>query len=495
MAVNKTINGSTNNNQWTYKLEVSETATNIQNNTSTVQVKAYIGRSSSQSYLGGNYNVSVTCDGQSQSQSGNIPWPTYVNGGAWLELKTFTFTVSHNSDGTKTASVSSSFGSSDFTPSYASASGSIVLSPLHKPPTLSLSAITERNNILSGIDGNTFVNNISIKIFTLNYAMYDGATPQLLEIYDKNGNKINALTNLDTSIGSIRVDFKNTPLSNNVITNNKTQFTIKFTDSLNGSITITTPEYTVIPYFAPNLITTASNVKRNGQTTGKAILNLTGQFYNATIGNTTNAITLSFKYWTGSTEPSTYYTIPSSADTGTGNNISISKWEFKKNNTTVTDLDKSNSYKFKIKAVDSFGSEYESVIELTLAKGEWLMAKFKDRIDFKEITVDGYNPFEYSTSEKKIGIWDGKPLYRKIIKDTLANNHVTISDSYIVRISGFVKSTHNQWWPTPGIYSDSGYNNFIYLNTARNGFTIDYNSYYSSSSQYEIVVEYTKTTD
>ena len=416
MAVNKTINGITNNSQWTYKLEVNEIETSIQNNTSTLQIKVYIGRASSQSYLGGNYSVSVTCDNQVQSQNGNISYPTYINGGAWLELKTFTFIVPHNSDGTKTANISSTLNSGDFTPSYANANGSITLTALHTPPILVLSNLTEISNKLSGVEGTTFVNNISEKVFTLSYELFDDATASLLKIYDKNGNELTATTVLNTTSGTITVNFKNVPISSNTIVNNKTTFIIKFIDSLNGETIINTPEYTVIPYFAPNLISTASNVKRNGQITGKAVLNLTGLFYNATIGNTVNSITLSFAYWTGSTESTTYYSIPSSANTGTGNDITISRWEFKKNNVTVTDLDKSNSYKFKIKAVDSFGSEYESIIELTLSKGEWLMARFKDRVDFKKITVGGYNPFEYSTTETICGVWeDGKPIYGKYV--------------------------------------------------------------------------------
>lgn len=503
MAVNKTINGSTNNNQWTYKLEVSETATSIQNNTSTVQIKTYLGRASSQGPIGGNYNISVTCDGQSQSQSGNITWPTYINGGAWLELKIFTFTVTHNSDGTKTASISSSLSSGDFTPSSASASGSVTLTALHTPPTLTLSSVSENSSKLSGVGNTTFVNNISEKTFTLSYTMFDNATASSLKIYDKNGNELTATTSLSTSSGTISVNFKNTPISSNAITNNKTKFTIKFTDNLNGVTTITTPEYTVIPYFAPNLITTASNVKRNGQTTGKAVLNLTGQFYNATIGNTTNAITLSFKYWTGSTEPSTYYTIPSSANTGSGNNISISNWEFKKNSTTVTDLDKSNSYKFKIKAVDSFGSTYQTIIELTLSKGEWLMAKFKDRIDFKAITIKNKNiyPNVYSTSEEIIvGKWiNNKPIYRKVIElTTTAGSNYIARSTIASNIDIFTRIDGNVIQPNTGnivpvsyYYNSNDYSN-VYINDTNVVIRCGNNYGFGDT---KIVLEYIKTTD
>jgi hypothetical protein len=133
------ITGSTNNSNWTYKLEVSESNVNISNNTSQVTVTAYIGRASSRSYLGGSWSGSITVSGSTQNMSGTISYPTYINGGAWLTLATKTFTVSHNADGSKTASISSSFRSSDFTPSSASASGNVTLTTIPRSSSVSCS--------------------------------------------------------------------------------------------------------------------------------------------------------------------------------------------------------------------------------------------------------------------------------------------------------------------------------------------------------------------
>jgi len=132
-----TINGSTSSSLWTYKLEVTENSYSIENNTSSVTVTAYIGRASSTSYLGGSWSGSITVDGSTQNMSGTIPYPTYINGGGWLELSTKTFSsVPHASDGSKTASVSSSFSSSAFTPSSASASGDVVLTTIPRASTI-----------------------------------------------------------------------------------------------------------------------------------------------------------------------------------------------------------------------------------------------------------------------------------------------------------------------------------------------------------------------
>lgn len=150
-----TIIGTTNNSYWTYKLEAYETSTNTTNNTSNVRVDVYIGRASSRSYLGGNWSGSVTVNGSSQSMSGRIPYPTYINGGAWLLLATKDFNdIAHNSDGTKTVSVSSEFSSPDFTPSYARASGSLTLTTLRQAPSGVIASV-------SGITGNSAIINAS----------------------------------------------------------------------------------------------------------------------------------------------------------------------------------------------------------------------------------------------------------------------------------------------------------------------------------------------
>lgn len=126
-----TINGSTNSNNWTFKLEAYEIGNyDITNNTSTVQVDMYLGRANSRSYLGGNWSGSITVEGSTQYLNGKIPYPTYINAGEWLYLGTRSYTVTHNTDGTKVASISASMSSSEFTPSSAWASGNLTLTTI-----------------------------------------------------------------------------------------------------------------------------------------------------------------------------------------------------------------------------------------------------------------------------------------------------------------------------------------------------------------------------
>ncbi len=138
-----TINGSTNNSNWKFKLEAYELSYNTPNNTSVVRVDVYIGRTSSRSYCGGTFNGSVNVDGQVQGFSGTISYPTYIDGGAWHYTGvTKDFTVGHNADGSKSVGVSASWGA-DFNPTSANASGSIGLTTI--PRASQPSCVTRPN--------------------------------------------------------------------------------------------------------------------------------------------------------------------------------------------------------------------------------------------------------------------------------------------------------------------------------------------------------------
>lgn len=164
-----TINGSTNNSQWTFKLEVTEGNYDITNNTSPVTVKMYLGRASSQSYVGGNWTGNITIDGSSYDLSGNIPYPTYINGGEWYEVASYSKTVKHNNDGSKNVSVSASMSSSYFTPSYSSASGTVSLTTIPRASGVACSSPYIGDNAIISIDkkSSSFTNTLTYKIGTL----------------------------------------------------------------------------------------------------------------------------------------------------------------------------------------------------------------------------------------------------------------------------------------------------------------------------------------
>ena len=141
-----TITGSTSSSLWTFKLEVSEDSYSIQNNTSDVTVRLYIGRASSRSYIGGGWTGSVTVDGSTHNVSGTIPYPTYIDGGGWYEIASTTYYgIGHNADGTKTIAVSSSTSSSVFTPSWCSASGNVTLTTIPRYTSITSFTVNKRN--------------------------------------------------------------------------------------------------------------------------------------------------------------------------------------------------------------------------------------------------------------------------------------------------------------------------------------------------------------
>ena len=412
-----TINGSTNNSNWTYKLEANEIATSITNKTSTIQVDTYIGRASSRSYVGGAYTNKVTAANEEKSASSSIPANTYINGGEWYKLQTFTFTVSNTgttSNPTKVP-ISSTLSSNIFTPSYSSAKGTITLSVLHQNPTLSLASVKEEK---SNISDTLFIRWVSRKKFTVNYSFYDSATASDIKIYSKSGVEIDKLTTtLNASQGNFVIS--NFDIKDDDVTNGKTSFIIELIDSLGGKTRINTPEYNVTLYNNPNIIKTLSYVKRNGQTTKQAKITLTGTWYNGKVGTVDNSLTIKFDYWkTDASEPdflSYRYTIPMQ---GTGNNISISNWILKNGNSILQVFDKENSYYVGVTVADG-QTNLVQTFKFLLSKGEWIMAKFKDRVDFLKITIGG-NPIVDSGSNTN-GSWvkyyDGTMICTKIIEN------------------------------------------------------------------------------
>lgn len=330
--------------------------------------------------------------------------PAY-NGTSVVTLKSGSdIEIVHDSDGSKTInigfSVSDTTGAS-YTCGNASASDTFKLSDLHKAPTLTITNLQEQ---VSGISADLFVRWVSIKTFTVSYSFYDSATPSSLKIYSKSDVEIFSTTTLSSSSGTLQIS--QFDIKESDVTNGKTSFILELTDSKGGKIRITTPDYNVTLYFKPSFVPTSSFVKRAGQTTGEAAITLIGSYFNDLIGSTQNSIEIKFDFWkTEDTEPNPVYyryTIPLSVNTGTGNDIEITNWKLNDGNTTINSLDEEFSYIIGVTLTDN-QTGLLSVYKFTLPKGAWLMAKFKDHVDFLNITV-GQNPVVESGSDTN-GSW------------------------------------------------------------------------------------------
>lgn len=117
------------------------------------------------------------------------------------------------------------------------------------------------------------------------------------------------------------------------------------------------------------------------------------------------------------------------------------------------------------------------------------------------------SPNVYSTEEKVVGEWLGKPLYRKVIQTTipetdadgtLGNKYVTVSPNAdnIINVRGFadISSSNNYRIFLPIWETSTGYK--IYVRGEGNNalFLMNYVKVFSGMVA-TIIVEYTKTTD
>lgn len=134
----KTISGSTNNSNWTFKLVAIENSINMGRNTSSLIVEAFIGRSSSGSYMyGANINCSVSVTGcSSQNINYHNSGRVNISANSWLKIGQVTFDVPHNSDGRKDISISSSF-SNNISPGSGSANGNMGLTAIPRYASVS----------------------------------------------------------------------------------------------------------------------------------------------------------------------------------------------------------------------------------------------------------------------------------------------------------------------------------------------------------------------
>ena len=135
---------STNNSNWGVFYDVTEGSYSIENNSSPVYVNVYLYRPNSNSYYGGTANISVTLDGSTQSATAYPSYPTNIYTGeanAHL-MASFTFSVGHASDGSKSISFSLGW-SANFNPTSASGSGSMTLTTI--PRASEISSVSTAN--------------------------------------------------------------------------------------------------------------------------------------------------------------------------------------------------------------------------------------------------------------------------------------------------------------------------------------------------------------
>lgn len=371
----------TPSNGFNLKVEYEYTQDLIRRTTTITSIKGYVKRNNSSYYPSNStqntyLKISVLNDSNTYVEiarlkntgSYNLNTNNYVQlvSGSNIELE-------HKTDSTQTMKIE--FYVDGKLSSYypkGSISKEIDLGRLTTPA--SVTGVTKTQSV-SGLSVNDIATNLSIKTYTITATAGDNPISRYAVFH--NGVEIGT-----SSTNTVQINFDGVNLING-------DLELRVYDSIGvyGSMLITE---NLVLYNKPNLIYTSSNIKRNGQASGKVVCTLKGTFTNQQIGSTNNSIkNLQFKYWQeDTTEPGTYIDIPS-GDGTTGyivnnNEVSTSSMPMKNNGVEITDVDKSYGYYFKIKLIDQF----DKVSEITMycPNGEYVWAEYKDKVDFKEIT-------------------------------------------------------------------------------------------------------------
>lgn len=392
-----TINGSSTASNSDCRITWSSTG-DTSTNSSSVTANIQIYRSGSSSTTG-TFSGSITINGKKQSVSKKF---SPYNWGSWATVGSYTVTVPHNSDGTKSITIKGSLTQTGTTMAGTySASGTAVLDTLHKAPNFDLNDVsfTETNQKLLniGIPNYTYVKNLSqIEVEVSDDDIYyDNAEFSKLILYEPTiyADEYNKYVELNTNPAIF------TPTKSAY--NNELFF--RLYDTLNGNSFIdTSSKIFYLQEYSP--VTINGSVKRNGQTSGLVTLNCNGTYYNGVVGNIDHSLssykpTIKYRYYeVGNESQAIEVTIPTANITTNYENgtFNVSNLEIGSTNPTASNyFDYEKAYRVVIAVqddyIDSNNNEYyfssATTQELAISVGEATWTEFKDRVDFKKITI------------------------------------------------------------------------------------------------------------
>lgn len=265
----------------------------------------------------------------------------------------------------------------------------------HTEPTNVTYVMTEKNQKLidAGISDDLIVENLSIKEFLFSYTLHDGASFKSCGIWNM------ASAAYSSNENPFSLNLKNQPFPGKY--EGKILLFGDVADSLDGYGASPKTYYDYIPYTNISLVETSTTARRNGQTSGKVKLNINGNFYNGSIGNITQTKpTIKYKFWKlGDAEPITFdNTIPSNSINATGNNFVVNNYEIGSSVETATNyFNPELAYRVKIYVEDNFTSYTSQDKSIPIGEATW--TEYKDRVDFKKITLKNKNEFFYEDGD------------------------------------------------------------------------------------------------
>lgn len=415
-----------------------------------------------QLYINGSWSAEQTLKGSNDSWSGTSN-----------HTKTFTLTISNLSSSTTTLSgikfkVNSRM-SDQASGLNATSCSDITIPTGSEPPVVSSFTMTEQNSNVNTVPGSMIVENLSIKRFNVTYTLDSSVT--LSKIIVENG--ANGVIKESTT-NNFDIDFSTINLYV-VSANNKVPLVVRAVDS-NGNIGSTSlGYYDYIGYKLPTINESDTIVKRIGQTSGKVGITVSGTIYNNTIGSliTPQKPTIRYSYYEYPNGTTYTGTIPNANITISSNTYSVSNYNIGSETTSATNyFDPEKSYRVSITVSDKFTKRGSNIsfnsVSLSEAKsvplGEALWTEYKDRVDFKKLTlknaVDLYDTLFYKSNDiLEIGDTNGnnslimngyisnstKSLYFNInVPKNLENiNTITCNSMNIEArgISGYLNST------------------------------------------------------
>ena len=494
MAITKTItaNGSKNHHKFTLKVNEDTTSGNSSFLSFTFNLSPLqMGWDWADWGDGISYTISIG----DNNYNGTIP---SYNGSSTVTLKSDdNIEILHNPDGTKTIDISFSVTDktgANYTCGNASSQSTLTLSVLHKAPEITEVNVIENNTQLTslGVTNNIIVQYLSNKMFTI-LATCDDATIAECSIYYNNILIGTSKTN------EVNVNFDNVGELVTSGTNN-VGLTVAVTDSKDGYSTRIL-NFEVIKYTRPIIEKTSTTIKRKTGsgtvlTDNKVLLNFVGTCYKGDdiIGNN-NTPTIQYKIW-NATEPNyNTLTTPNTAE------VTVKDYE-------ISNILYTSTYDYKIKITDTFTTA-ETTINLKIDKiptGVSLWTEYKDRVDFLKLTIQNNDPFAYSTEERIIGTWLGKPLYSKVIQfnDTFTGSTILEKAHGIANVDTIWIDTSNSFLnnrdngvtcPLPITYYGGTFTDRIGLQVSKEYIYIYTDTGWGESWTKIITLRYTKTTD
>lgn len=300
------------------------------------------------------------------------------------------------------------------------------------------------------------------------------------------------------------IEYSSDRLTYNDINNVKSGvFNVYAIDSRNNSTLVTKNANETIAYTP--LVKNSISVTRQNGVAEETTLTINGKIDLINFGQVTNSIQES-KYRYKTTDSSTWSNYKNiTVSVNNDGNISFNDLI---QGDTADGFDIGHSYNIEVLISDELSTIVytanlgSGIPNISLHKdGVGIMGKY-DTNEGGLLQIAGSNIIsDFSTNEIKLPIkWiNNKPIYRKVLQGTLpvgsGENIFTIANANIINYNGIIKSIYNQWWVMPSSYSDNNYRIYVYISGNRTQLKVDCGSYFNTNSQYEITVEYTKTTD